>query len=231
VNQTSHITRRAHVSGRGCRVPPAIVARRRRDGSGSWSAKSRSLRWSTPAWPSDHRFRPNIVVRLLRSDPFREDDWVGGVLSSLYGILRPKRRTHQSPATTSSADLRERNDDQRSSCRQAAQKRRSLVEQSRKGSPSPSRIGLEPLPWCWIFPAIRSVSTPASYDTPKHTSRSGDRSYRAHRTRRGRSTAGRGRTGACAHAPSGDCKLACRRRGRIGRSQRARITSTPHFLA
>ena len=27
------------------------------------------------------RFRPNIVVRLLRSVPFQEDEWVGGVLS------------------------------------------------------------------------------------------------------------------------------------------------------
>jgi uncharacterized protein len=27
------------------------------------------------------RFRPNVVVRLLRSAPFQEDDWVGGVLS------------------------------------------------------------------------------------------------------------------------------------------------------
>jgi len=27
------------------------------------------------------RFRPNVVVRLLRADPFQEDEWVGGVLS------------------------------------------------------------------------------------------------------------------------------------------------------
>jgi uncharacterized protein YcbX len=27
------------------------------------------------------RFRPNIVARLLRSGPFLEDEWVGGVLS------------------------------------------------------------------------------------------------------------------------------------------------------
>ena len=27
------------------------------------------------------RFRPNIVVRSLRSVPFQEDEWVGGVLS------------------------------------------------------------------------------------------------------------------------------------------------------
>lgn len=29
------------------------------------------------------RFRPNIVVRLLRPDPFQEDKWLGGVL--LFG--------------------------------------------------------------------------------------------------------------------------------------------------
>ena len=27
------------------------------------------------------RFRPNVLVRLLRSAPFQEDEWVGGVLS------------------------------------------------------------------------------------------------------------------------------------------------------
>jgi hypothetical protein len=27
------------------------------------------------------RFRPNVVVRLLRPVPFQEDEWVGGVLS------------------------------------------------------------------------------------------------------------------------------------------------------
>jgi uncharacterized protein YcbX len=27
------------------------------------------------------RFRPNVVVRLLRSSPFQEDEWLGGVLS------------------------------------------------------------------------------------------------------------------------------------------------------
>ena len=27
------------------------------------------------------RFRPNVVVRLLRSDPFQEDEWVGSVLT------------------------------------------------------------------------------------------------------------------------------------------------------
>ncbi|RPH54740.1 MAG: hypothetical protein EHM89_18160, partial [Acidobacteria bacterium] len=31
--------------------------------------------------PEVRRFRPNVVVRLLRPDPFQEDEWVGGVLS------------------------------------------------------------------------------------------------------------------------------------------------------
>jgi len=31
--------------------------------------------------PDVRRFRPNVVVRSLRSDPFQEDAWVGGVLS------------------------------------------------------------------------------------------------------------------------------------------------------
>jgi uncharacterized protein YcbX len=31
--------------------------------------------------PNVRRFRPNIVVRLLRSSPFQEDEWVGSVLS------------------------------------------------------------------------------------------------------------------------------------------------------
>jgi hypothetical protein len=31
--------------------------------------------------PDVRRFRPNIVVRLLRSGPFQEDEWLGGVLS------------------------------------------------------------------------------------------------------------------------------------------------------
>ena len=31
--------------------------------------------------PDVRRFRPNVVVRLLRSVPFEEDEWVGGVLS------------------------------------------------------------------------------------------------------------------------------------------------------
>jgi uncharacterized protein YcbX len=31
--------------------------------------------------PDVRRFRPNVVVRSLRSIPFEEDEWVGGVLS------------------------------------------------------------------------------------------------------------------------------------------------------
>jgi uncharacterized protein YcbX len=31
--------------------------------------------------PNVRRFRPNVVVRLLRPAPFQEDEWVGGVLS------------------------------------------------------------------------------------------------------------------------------------------------------
>src|SRR5450755_2978400 len=31
--------------------------------------------------PDVRRFRPNVLVRLLRSGPFQEDEWLGGVLS------------------------------------------------------------------------------------------------------------------------------------------------------
>lgn len=31
--------------------------------------------------PDVRRFRPNVVLRLLRPEPFQEDRWVGGVLS------------------------------------------------------------------------------------------------------------------------------------------------------
>src|ERR1700758_1599825 len=31
--------------------------------------------------PDIRRFRPNVVVRLLRAGPFQEDQWLGGVLS------------------------------------------------------------------------------------------------------------------------------------------------------
>ena len=36
--------------------------------------------------PDVRRFRPNIVIASLRSVPFEEDDWVGGVLSFGEGI-------------------------------------------------------------------------------------------------------------------------------------------------
>jgi uncharacterized protein len=35
------------------------------------------------------RFRPNVVVRLLRSVPFGEDEWLGGVLSFGEGAYTP----------------------------------------------------------------------------------------------------------------------------------------------
>lgn len=35
------------------------------------------------------RFRPNVVVRLLRSGPFQEDKWLGGVLSFGEGEVAP----------------------------------------------------------------------------------------------------------------------------------------------
>jgi uncharacterized protein len=39
--------------------------------------------------PDVRRFRPNVLVRLLRSIPFREDEWVGGVLSFGEGDNAP----------------------------------------------------------------------------------------------------------------------------------------------
>jgi len=39
--------------------------------------------------PDVRRFRPNIVVHLLRSVPFQEDEWVGGVLSFGQGREAP----------------------------------------------------------------------------------------------------------------------------------------------
>jgi uncharacterized protein YcbX len=39
--------------------------------------------------PDVRRFRPNVVVRLLRSVPFQEDDWLGGVLSFGEGVDAP----------------------------------------------------------------------------------------------------------------------------------------------
>lgn len=39
--------------------------------------------------PDVRRFRPNVVIRLLRSDPFQEDEWLGGVLSFDQGDDAP----------------------------------------------------------------------------------------------------------------------------------------------
>ena len=39
--------------------------------------------------PDVRRFRPNVVVRLLRPVPFQEDEWVGGVLSFGGGADAP----------------------------------------------------------------------------------------------------------------------------------------------
>jgi uncharacterized protein YcbX len=45
------------------------------------------------------RFRPNVVVRLLRSVPFREDDWSGGVLSFGEEQDAPRHRRHDARRT------------------------------------------------------------------------------------------------------------------------------------
>ena len=39
--------------------------------------------------PDVRRFRPNVVIRLLRSEPFQEDEWLGGVLSFGQGDDAP----------------------------------------------------------------------------------------------------------------------------------------------
>ena len=39
--------------------------------------------------PEVRRFRPNVVVSLLRSVPFQEDEWLGGVLSFGEGVDAP----------------------------------------------------------------------------------------------------------------------------------------------
>ncbi len=39
--------------------------------------------------PDVRRFRPNVVVRLLRPAPFQEDEWLGGVLSFGEGADAP----------------------------------------------------------------------------------------------------------------------------------------------
>ena len=43
--------------------------------------------------PDVRRFRPNVVVRLLRSVPFQEDEWLGGVLSFGGGDDAPPSRS------------------------------------------------------------------------------------------------------------------------------------------
>ena len=40
------------------------------------------------------RFRPNVVVRLLRSVPFQEDEWLGGVLVIRRWGRRPSHHRH-----------------------------------------------------------------------------------------------------------------------------------------
>ena len=44
--------------------------------------------------PDVRRFRPNLVVRLPRSIPFQEDEWVGGVLVIRCGGGRPGCHRH-----------------------------------------------------------------------------------------------------------------------------------------
>ena len=39
--------------------------------------------------PDVRRFRPNVVVRLLRSVPFQEDEWLGGALTFGEGADAP----------------------------------------------------------------------------------------------------------------------------------------------
>ena len=39
--------------------------------------------------PDVRRFRPNVVIRLLRPAPFQEDEWVGGVLTFGEGDAAP----------------------------------------------------------------------------------------------------------------------------------------------
>jgi hypothetical protein len=39
--------------------------------------------------PDVRRFRPNVVIRLLRPVPFQEDEWVGGVLTFGHGREAP----------------------------------------------------------------------------------------------------------------------------------------------
>ncbi|HAB16775.1 MAG TPA: MOSC domain-containing protein [Verrucomicrobiota bacterium] len=51
------------------------------------------------------RFRPNIVVRLRRSAPFQEDDWLGGVLSFGQGTDAPAINVTQRDVRCSMVNL------------------------------------------------------------------------------------------------------------------------------
>ena len=51
------------------------------------------------------QFRPNVVVRLLRSVPFQEDEWLGGVLSFGEGVHSPAITVTMRDARCSMANL------------------------------------------------------------------------------------------------------------------------------
>jgi len=55
--------------------------------------------------PDVRRFRPNIVVRLLRASPFQEEGWLGGVLSFGEGDNAPAVTVTQRDARCSMINL------------------------------------------------------------------------------------------------------------------------------
>ncbi len=55
--------------------------------------------------PDVRRFRPNIVVRLLRPGPFQEEEWLGGVLSFGVGDNAPAVAATQRDARCSMINL------------------------------------------------------------------------------------------------------------------------------
>jgi uncharacterized protein YcbX len=55
--------------------------------------------------PDVRRFRPNIVVRLLRPGPFQEEEWLGGVLSFGEGDDAPAVTVTQRDARCSMINL------------------------------------------------------------------------------------------------------------------------------
>jgi len=55
--------------------------------------------------PDARRFRPNIVVRLLRPGPFQEEEWLGGVLSFGEGDNAPAVTVTQRDARCSMINL------------------------------------------------------------------------------------------------------------------------------